>query len=148
MKRINVLFILPVFAIGLLFTSCGKEEGCTDEIAINFNTEAEEDDGSCVYEAGVLFWYDPSTANFLDVYGHSTLTYFFDGQEFGTQSSNVAYDYAPDCGQPGTISFTWELTGTKKGTFPYYVLNQNSDTVWSDNMTILTDSCNRLQLQI
>lgn len=34
---------------GLIFTSCSKEEGCTDPAATNFNIDAEKDDGSCVY---------------------------------------------------------------------------------------------------
>lgn len=36
---------------GLIFTSCSKEEGCTDPAATNFNVDAEKDDGSCVYPA-------------------------------------------------------------------------------------------------
>ena len=46
MKR--YLLILCVF---VLF-SCKKEQGCTDQIAINFNSTAEEDDGSCIYSVG------------------------------------------------------------------------------------------------
>ncbi|MAW21702.1 MAG: cytochrome-c peroxidase [Flavobacteriales bacterium] len=40
--------------ISLLFAilySCKKEEGCTDPVATNFNSDAEIDDGSCNYPA-------------------------------------------------------------------------------------------------
>jgi hypothetical protein len=45
MKR---LFLATLFAPLLLFSSCVKE-GCTDEEAINYDAEADDDDGSCVY---------------------------------------------------------------------------------------------------
>tara|TARA_Y100000589_G_scaffold318084_1_gene344999 strand:- start:210 stop:719 length:510 start_codon:yes stop_codon:yes gene_type:complete len=43
-KLLLILLCLP-----LLFSSCKKEEGCTDPIATNYNSDAESDDGSCVY---------------------------------------------------------------------------------------------------
>ena len=38
----------------LIFSSCAKEEGCTDSLATNYNADAEED-GSCTYTL-VGFW--------------------------------------------------------------------------------------------
>ena len=42
-------FIYLFFAIAFVFSSCSKEEGCTDSLATNFNIDAENDDGSCVF---------------------------------------------------------------------------------------------------
>ena len=45
MKKTLYLFL----AIALTFSSCKKEEGCTDSQATNYNADAEEEDASCVY---------------------------------------------------------------------------------------------------
>ena len=47
------LFLLSIV---LILFSCQKEQGCTDEIATNFNSIAEEDDGSCNYSVTGGHW--------------------------------------------------------------------------------------------
>jgi len=44
----KTIYILTV--ISLIFASCTKEEGCTDPVAANYNSDAENDDGSCVFD--------------------------------------------------------------------------------------------------
>ena len=46
MKKTIYIFM----AMSLIFVSCTKEEGCTDPVAANYNSDAENDDGSCVFD--------------------------------------------------------------------------------------------------
>jgi cytochrome c peroxidase len=43
----NRIILLLIFST--LLYACKKEEGCTDPLALNYNAEAEKDDGSCEY---------------------------------------------------------------------------------------------------
>ena len=45
MKKLLYLFLV----LPLIFSSC-KEQGCTDLLALNYNIDADTDDGTCIYE--------------------------------------------------------------------------------------------------
>ena len=46
---LNLSLVLIIGSTAFLGVSCKKEEGCTDSAAENYDGDAEEDDGSCVY---------------------------------------------------------------------------------------------------
>ncbi|MDZ7848705.1 MAG: hypothetical protein U5L96_19335 [Owenweeksia sp.] len=51
MKKLKSLLLCSTLAAFAGFTtSCEKEQGCMDESALNYDPDAEEDDGSCVYD--------------------------------------------------------------------------------------------------
>lgn len=45
-KFFTMAFLATAFC---LFSACRKTEGCTDPEALNYNADAEESDGTCVY---------------------------------------------------------------------------------------------------
>ena len=54
MKKVNlgskaIAAALIMFGAATILPSCKKEEGCTDPTAVNFDADAEEDDGSCEF---------------------------------------------------------------------------------------------------
>lgn len=64
------LFILIVLIT--VFTSCSKDQGCTDPAANNFDVEAQKDDGSCTYDELPVSEHNESHITF-------NFTHHFDG---------------------------------------------------------------------
>lgn len=49
LKKDNMNKYLVILMMTLLFFACKKEEGCVDPLALNYNSNATIDDGSCDY---------------------------------------------------------------------------------------------------
>ncbi|MEJ6637343.1 MAG: DUF4856 domain-containing protein [Crocinitomicaceae bacterium] len=73
MKKLLLLLSLIVL---VSLASC-KKKGCTDPLANNYNTEAEKDDESCIYDLAPSYSV-PSTYTFMDADGNNTVS--FSGQ--------------------------------------------------------------------
>ena len=55
------LFFCSIFAVLFFLVGC-KTEGCTDQNAVNWNSDADTNDGSCTFEGKVVFWYGEEVA--------------------------------------------------------------------------------------
>lgn len=64
------VIVLSVAALGLAISSCKK--GCTDPTALNYDSSAKKDDGSCIAAPAYTV---PSTYAFTDAAGNSTVSY-------------------------------------------------------------------------
>lgn len=71
MKKQHILVTAGIISMALM--GC-KKEGCTDPGALNFDSEAKKDNGSCAYYSEEE--YDvPTTYSFTDANGNSTVNY-------------------------------------------------------------------------
>lgn len=128
-----------------LFTGC-KKEGCTDRDSVNYDADADKDDGSCKYEGEVVFWYDQSTSTFLQDDQAYTLTYYVDGQVVGSSATSVYWTGAPDCGQNGSVTVTKDLGTDKSKSYSYKVIDQTGWEYWSGTVTFSANTCIKQEL--
>ncbi len=124
MKRLLIaLFCLP-FLIGA--SSCVKE-GCTDEEAINYDAEADDNNGTCVYRDSLKEEFkkeEREVVTFSLVWNGDK----YEGYEFGTSlegRSVLLYMEHPD------FSSDWvAMPFTKDDISYYYSEEKDTDKIW------------------
>lgn len=116
---------LSLIAISALFigtsTSC-KKKGCTDSSAVNYNTEAKKDDGTCKYAPTITVnGTNPLTLNVGDTY-----------TEAGATATNSD-------GSAVTVSTTGQVDATTKGTYTitYTATNDNGTATASRTVNVV-----------
>tara|TARA_B100000989_G_scaffold283471_1_gene249396 strand:+ start:1871 stop:2392 length:522 start_codon:yes stop_codon:yes gene_type:complete len=115
----NYIFLL---SIAFIFFSCQKEEGCTDEIATNFNSSAEEDNGTCNYSVSGGYWITQSSSQ------SGSVTTSVDGTVISDSTFN-SIETNPDSLEPYKLEFLDNKTYTE-----YDILNNVVEAgTWSVN---------------
>ena len=111
MKNIILLLFLAVF-----LNSCSESRsvGCIDPYAVNYESYADYDDGSCIYTADVIFFYDAITAYELNAAEFDRLDFYIEGNPgsyewVGSESPNFIYGGIPNCYEATyvTTPITW-----------------------------------------
>lgn len=124
MKNIFTLSLAVVTALAS-FTGC-KKEGCNDPDATNYDVDADKDDGSCIFEGSVVFWYNAATADFMQSLGVDELNFYVDGNLVGTRNINDFYTTQPDCGDAGSITVVKSLDDKKSRNFSFSIEDQEN----------------------
>lgn len=126
--------LLTIATLLLIFSSCKKDPvpGCTDMTASNFNMEATEDNGTCVFPGCT----DPLAINFNSsaneddggcitfVETWNMKSYISDGVDFIDERvmKNAEMKFDPD----GDVTWTFEFFNENVGAF----IAQRSDGEW------------------
>ena len=110
--------VLITSIITLSLASCMERaviiDGCTHPAAINYDNNIDYDDGSCIFQADVVFFYDIITAYELNAAEFDRLDFYVEGSpgiyEFvGSELPTFIYSGIPNCYQETyvTTPITW-----------------------------------------
>lgn len=99
-SRFEIGLIVQYFALAaLVLVACNRDKsGCTDFDAVNYASQASEDDGTCAYAGEISFWYDGATRDSLLTNGVQTVMPYVDQGNFTNFATNdVVWTGIPIC---------------------------------------------------
>jgi|GEM_PF-3092648 len=106
-------FMAVACLVSITLNSCTKKEGCTDIAALNYDNEADKDDGSCIYVPDACFTASTNSAavsqavGFLNCSSNYTSAVWTFGDGLGSNEQNPTHSYSA----AGNYTVTLTVTG-------------------------------------
>lgn len=145
MNKFRYISITLLLAALTFLTGCAKE-GCTDNDATNYSTDAKKDNGTCRFEGRMVFWMNQATSTFLLNDGAVSLTYYLDGEVVGSAAASTYFNGSPDCGTNGAVTITKDLLESKSLTGNLKIKDQTGHTYYDLAVTFGANECLSVEL--
>ena len=152
MKKMLYAFLLisPL----LFITSCEKEEeeeevyGCTNTDAINFNTYATLDNGTCEFQRKISFYFNQEASNLFYGNGYSYLRVYVNNVYEGLLYTNFYFNSSPTCGlnTDGILTVTLPISYEAYEAVSYKLETFDGQTAYNPNTILLYGDCKLVQL--
>lgn len=148
-RTLKLLGLGILMASTMTLTSC-KKEGCTNQDATNFDSEADEDNGSCKYEGKVVTWWPKATTTVWQNRSAKSIKIYLDGVLTHNESVSLFWTGAPDCGQSGAFTKSFDMGNNKTKSVSYMGVisfdNGTPDfTEWSGTINLEANTCYALE---
>lgn len=138
----NSILFVAIALLSLLGTGCKKDKikGCTNASATNYDSDAQEDDGSCSYSGRYVFWAE-------NLVGAENASVYVDGTFMGNISNN--FTSAPACGTTGALTMEKSWSGGTTKVYSYTLDAYDGSTYLGSetaNITVTANACTSLNI--
>jgi len=138
----NMRVIFFAFTILALASCKDPVPGCTNRNAENYNVAAEEDDGTCSFRGGAVFYHDTQTGQQLLNNGVTNVRLFVDGTFMDSMSPNVGFSFVPTCDNvDAMIMSNFGIGNSPLKTFQYQIKDQDNNVLSSGTFEIRGNEC-------
>jgi hypothetical protein len=141
-------FLLLIAIPVILSTSCKKKvQGCIDSDADNYNGLAEEDDGTCYYSGGAVFYHEFATSQFMLDNGIAYTKIYVDGSYKGNLSANTHWTFLPSCSSETAVTIeNYGLGYVKSKQFNYEIRDNNNSILKTGTFQITANNCETIKV--
>ena len=142
--------ILLFSALAIFLNSCEKSiSGCIEPAAINYNNNADYDNGSCSYIADVVFYLDVAGAlYFTHVEEIQELWIYVEGVEVDYLDASIGFNYIPLCYpiDVDAVNFSYEWDNALAATFTWTVVDEYDVVHYEGTDVIGANDCLPMEL--
>jgi len=149
MKKIILFSVSLITLSSCDFPDPIPVEGCTDPLAINYNSNADTDNNTCDFTADILFYMNQNGGIFLFNQDVNSISFYVNGVFIGSQYNNGGFftsEEAPLCFDEFFTTYSHYWSEDSYSTITWQAIDEDGN-VWYDNsVTVVANECLTMEL--